>query len=169
LLSGSGKSTLSKSIVASNPSFTRLSVDQQVATHHGIYGIDYKDSKYNGYLSEARNELRDQLLKILNKEVGKGEREGEVNVVLDFAFAFKEDREEWKQLVGSAGGRWVLVYIDAGEAESAKTKLWARIKKRRENGVNADSAYEITEEVLDMYLEGFEVPKGEGEVVLQMS
>lgn len=46
-----------------------------------------------------------------------------------------------------------------------KEELWRRIEERRAKGVNADSAGEIGEELLEAFVEGFEVPDGEGEVV----
>lgn len=44
--------------------------------------------------------------------------------------------------------------------------LWNRIRARREAGVNADCALDINEELLKTYVEGFDVPNGEGEIVL---
>lgn len=83
------------------------------------------------------------------------------DVVLDRAFYAKEDRDIYKNLVEGKGGRWVLVYLQA-----PKEVLWKRIGARREAGVNADCALEISEELLDFFYDNFEVPSGEGEVVV---
>jgi predicted kinase len=155
-LVGSGKSTIAKGVVKKLPNFTRLSVDAYVHANHGFYGKDYPDSKYSEYLSEARAALRTQLIDTLRTKNG-------VDVVLDFAFAFKDDRDAWKKTVEEEGGRWVLVYLDA-----SRDTAWRRIQERKAKGLDADSAYEITEEILNGYVKGFEVPKGEGEVVLRV-
>jgi predicted kinase len=138
------------------PQFTRLSVDAYIHAKHGFYCIDYPQSKYSEYQSEARAALRQQLVDILCAQDGG-------DVVLDFAFAFKDDRDDWKKTIETMGGRWILVYLDAD-----RDTLWSRIQERKAKGLDADSAFEITEEILDDYFRGFEVPKGEGELVLKI-
>jgi predicted kinase len=138
------------------PNFTRLSVDTYVHSKHGFYGIDYPHSRYSEYLVEARAALRHQLIDVLRAKDGG-------DVVLDFAFAFKEDRDDWKKAIEIEGGRWVLVYLEAD-----REALWRRIQERKAKGLDADSAFEMTEEVLDGYMKGFEVPRGEGEIVLKV-
>ena len=80
---------------------------------------------------------------------------------MDRAFYAKEDRELYTQIVEQGGGRTVLVYFKV-----PKDTLWQRICARREAGVNADCALEISRERLDFYFDGFEVPDGEGEIVI---
>jgi hypothetical protein len=46
--------------------------------------------------------------------------------------------------------------------------LWRRIQERRAKGVDADSALDIGEELLSSYVEGFDVPNGEGEIVVEV-
>lgn len=62
-----------------------------------------------------------------------------------------------------AGGRWVLVFLDAD-----KDVLWKRVQERKAKreieGRDGDSAYDVEEDVFQMYLGGFEKPEGEGEV-----
>lgn len=89
---------------------------------------------------------------------------GEDNIVLDRSFYAKEDRDYFKTLIEKRGGRWVLVYLKA-----PKDVLWQRICARRQERVNADSALEISEDLLNRFFEGFEVPVGEGEIVVETS
>lgn len=105
---------------------------------------------------EAENELRKKLSKLLHQ--------GSHNAILDFSFAFHESRNDWKSLVERLGGRWVLVYLDVDAAE-----LRRRVAARNQLAVkDGDSAFLVTEEILESYIAGFEIPIGEGEIVLRI-
>ncbi|KAI0381394.1 P-loop containing nucleoside triphosphate hydrolase protein [Hypomontagnella monticulosa] len=156
-IAGAGKSTLSKAILAHYPNYERLSNDATLANKHGIYGADYEPGKYDQLLDEACDENEARLKKLLI--------EGQKDVVLDRSFYSKEDREEIKEVIEGHGGRWVLVYLKA----KSKDFLWDRITKRRQEGINADCAYDITKEILDRYWNGFEAPENEGEIVIEVS
>jgi predicted kinase len=105
---------------------------------------------------EAENELRKKLSKLLHH--------GSHDAILDFSFAFHESRNDWKSLVESLGGRWVLVYLDVDAAE-----LRRRVAARNQLAVkDGDSAFLVTEEILESYIAGFEIPIGEGEIVLRI-
>ncbi|KAI1271281.1 ATP/GTP-binding protein [Xylaria sp. FL0933] len=153
-IAGSGKSTLSKALVAAHPNFERLTLDGILAEKHGIFGVDYAPEKYPAYLDEAAEECLTRLRRLLT--------EGSKDVVFDRAFWNKPDRDEAKKLIESLGARWVLVYLKAPD----KATLWQRICKRREVELNADSAYLITQDVLDMYCSGFEEPVDEGAITV---
>ncbi|RWA06850.1 hypothetical protein EKO27_g8247 [Xylaria grammica] len=153
-IAGAGKSTLSKALVAAHPNFARLTLDGILAEKHGIFGADYAPENYPAYLDEAAQECHARLSQLLT--------EGRRDVVFDRAFWNKEDRDEAKAIIERLGARWVLVYLKAPD----KATLWQRICHRREVEVNADSAYQITEDILDMYWSGFEQPVGEGEIVV---
>ncbi|KAH2834957.1 hypothetical protein KXV85_005487, partial [Aspergillus fumigatus] len=84
-VAGSGKTTFAKSICSAYPSFTRLSIDAYVYSHHGLWNVDYPKEHYEKYQEEAEAALRQQLVHILQHD--------DANVVLDFSFAFREDRE----------------------------------------------------------------------------
>lgn len=84
-------------------------------------------------------------------------------MILDFAVPFKEDRDEWRKIVEDAGGRVVLAHLVASEDE-----LWERVQERGRGEGTAENAATISRELLRAYAEGFEVPKGEGEVVVRM-
>lgn len=82
--------------------------------------------------------------------------------MLDFSFAYRAVREEWKRLIEGSGGRWVLVFLDVDPAE-LRRRVRARNERVEKDG---DSAFYVTEEILERYLTGFERPDGEGEIVL---
>ena len=136
------------------PTFQRLSIDGIIASRHGMYGVDYPKSEYGKFQDEADGAFREAVEQIL--EVGKED------FVLDRSFCAKEDRALFKGLIEQRRARWVLVYLKV-----PKEVLWQRICDRREAGVNADSALEISKELLNVFFEGFEVPHGEGEVVVE--
>ena len=85
------------------------------------------------------------------------------DVILDLSFYDKPYRDEYKKLVEDAGGRWVLVFLDAD-----KDVLWKRVQERRAKrdveGRDGDCAYDVEEDDFHMYLRCFEKPEGEGEV-----
>lgn len=164
---GSGKSTLSHTLVKNHPTLTRLSIDAYVHAHHGLYKIDYPAEKYESYQLEAESSLRQQLKNTLRSSA-QSNGSPPPYVILDFSFAFKETRDEWKQLIEEGGGRWVLVYMDVEFDEIRR-----RVKERnyqREIGArkDADSTFDVTEEVLEIYIQGFESPVGEGEIILRL-
>jgi predicted kinase len=149
---GAGKSTLSSAIVNAFPSFTCLSIDAIIADRHGIYNVDYPASEYGAHLEEARQVFLEETHELLEKKN---------NVILDSSFYAKKRRDEYKAIVECANGRLILVYLKA-----ERDVLWKRICERREKGLNAHSAREITPALLDQFVQGFEAPDGEGEIVI---
>lgn len=137
------------------PSFKRLSIDRHIYSQHGLYGRDYPEDLYEDYQHEARLALRKELVELL--------LEKQSDVILDFAFPFREQRHEWKKVIEAAGARWILVAIQIDHAE-LRRRVIARNGLALKNG---DSAFYITEEILERYIEGFEMPAGEGEVIVQ--
>jgi predicted kinase len=83
------------------------------------------------------------------------------NIVLDRSFYARSHRDEFRVLVERAGGRVVLVYLKA-----ERDLLWKRICERRNKGVNAHSAREISPALLDQFVRGFEAPEREGQIVI---
>ncbi|KAI0397603.1 ATP/GTP-binding protein [Xylariaceae sp. FL0594] len=192
-IAGAGKSTLSKALVSALPSFTRLSLDGIVAEKHGICGVDYDNAngEYDRYLDEAWEECKRRLAGFLRPTTAPSSpltstststkpQEGKAkDVVFDRAFWNKADRDEARRLISDLGGRSVLLYLKAPDKET----LWRRICGRREEALgmsadgggkgkgrgklNADCAFEITPEILDMYWSGFEEPgEDEGAIVV---
>lgn len=156
VLTGSGKSSLSRWIVSSHPSFKRLSIDSYIYTKYGLYSVDYPEDKYSDYQDEAESVLRNELAQLL--------RRGSQDAILDFSFAFRKSRDEWKRLVEESGGRWVLVYLDVG-ADELRRRVRARNRLDVKDG---DSAFFVTDEILEIFLAGFQRPIGEDEVVLRL-
>ena len=153
-MQGSGKSTLSRAIVGEWPTFTRISIDAILADLHGICGVDYPPAKYAEYQEEADRVCSGIFKHLLGRQT---------DIVLDRSFYAKADRNEYKAMIEKGGGRWVLVYLKAD-----RHLLWRRICNRRAKGVNADSALDISAELLEQYVVGFEEPKGEGEQVIDI-
>ncbi|KFY42255.1 hypothetical protein V494_02502 [Pseudogymnoascus sp. VKM F-4513 (FW-928)] len=153
-VSGSGKSTLAKAVVAKFPSFIRLSIDGYIYDKYGAYDRDYPASKYSEYQDEANDALKVRLQKIL--------QDGKNDVVMDLSFAFRASRDEYRKIIEAGGARAVLVYLKTDVSE-----LRRRIEERAAAGLDADSAFKMTPEIFDRYVNGFEKPVGEGELVIQ--
>ncbi|CAG9983824.1 unnamed protein product [Clonostachys byssicola] len=145
-VAGSGKSTLTKSIVAKFPTFSRLSVDQMIFDAHGLYGVDYPKELYQQYSSEANQKFIDDFRHLLSCDEPR-------DVVLDRSFYAKEDRDVYRKLAQEKEARFILVFF-----EISKDKLWQRIQHRAIGDRNADSAFDITSDILDRYVSGFERP-----------
>jgi hypothetical protein len=112
---------------------------------------------YTKYLDEAATELETMLTEILSA--------GEKNVVVDRSLYLKEDRDSFKRLIERKGARWILVFL----RPASKDLVWKRLQHRRRAGIDADSALDITPEILDGYWRGFEIPEGEGEFVVDVT
>lgn len=153
-LVGSGKSSLSKWILSHYSSFQRLSIDSYIYSNYGLYGVDYPAERYNDYQGEAETALRQKLSQVLQL--------GSQDVILDFSFAFRQTRDEWKDLIERLGGRWVLVYLEV-PSEELQRRVAARNRLTVKDG---DSAFPVTEEVLERYLAGFEKPIEEREITV---
>lgn len=138
-----------------HPTFERISIDATIYTKHGMYSVDYPAEQYQSHQTEAHGECQVRLLELL---ISKNR-----DILLDQSFWNKADRDEVKRLVEDHGARWVLVHLSA-----TREVLWHRIRQRSEGTRDADSAFDVTEQVLDRYLKGFEIPKGEGEIVVEV-
>ena len=156
-IAGSGKSTLAKAVVEELRQFTRLSIDEILFEKHGLFGVDYPadHNLYEQYQDEADQIYLEHFHRFL---------QADKDLVLDRSFYAKQDRDEFKKVIEDEGGRWVLVYLKADE----KDFLWRRICERSAKDRDANSALDISRELLESYWTGFEEPKGEGEVVLQI-
>ncbi|WP_150272742.1 AAA family ATPase [Paenibacillus tepidiphilus] len=150
-IAGSGKTTLSQQL-AEEYGLTRLSIDEEVWSASGRYGIDYPAEKYREHLNEAHTRLCDKLVQLIQD--GKP-------LVVDSSFWRRSEREKYKQLIEEAGGEWKLLYLKVQPDELRK-----RLKLRSER-FDANAAFTITEELLTTFLQGFEEPRDEGEVVIE--
>jgi predicted kinase len=101
----------------------------------------------------------------LKVEFGSILDEGMRDVVLDFSFWNREFRDEWREVIKKVEGvNIILVYFDANEEV-----LWRRVQERSRGVRDADSAAEISRELLGVYVGGFEKPEvggDEGEVIV---
>lgn len=148
-VAGSGKTTFSQQLEKNG--FVRLSIDEEIWATHGRYGIDFPMEKMEKYKEEAESKLRNDLLKLIHDKQ---------QVVIDFSFWDRARRNRYKQLIEKSGGKWKLIYIKVSPDELSE-RLKIRNKRFDAN------AFPITEELLASYLIGFEIPKGEGEMVVE--
>lgn len=148
-VAGAGKTTFALQL--EQQGFTRLSIDEEIWTTNGRYAIDYPAEMYEQLKTTAEIKLRQRLLLLLN--AGK-------NVVIDFSFWQRKKRNEYKKLITNAGGEWKLVYLKVPLVE-----LQRRLLIRSER-FDANAAFKITDEILTDYLNGFEAPNGEGEILI---
>ena len=158
---GSGKTTLSTSLQSHLPAynFQRLSIDCIVYERHGIYSVDFPAELGEKYQEEADEIFHASTVQQL-------EQIPPSNLILDRAFYAKKDRDEYRRLVEDRGAKTILVYLQAD-----RDTLWRRIQERkaRIGGRVAGAAFEVTEDILSSYLDGFQCPRGEGEFVINIS
>jgi len=148
-VTGSGKTTFSQEL--EKEGFVRLSIDEEIWATHGRYGIDYPTEKIEEFQKDAERKLRDRLIQLIYAKQ---------HVVIDFSFWNRERRDEYKQLIENAGGKCKLIYLKVHPDD-----LSERIKLRN-NRIDAN-AFPVTEEMLTSYINGFETPNGEGEMVIE--
>ncbi|WNB92957.1 ATP-binding protein [Bacillus sp. NEB1478] len=148
-VAGSGKTTFSQQL--EKEGFVRLSIDEEIWATNGRYGIDYPIEKVEEYKKEAERKLRNLLIELIHDKQ---------QVVIDFSFWDQVRRDHYKQLIEMAGGKWKLIYLKV-HPDDLRERLKIRNKRFDAN------AFPITEEILTSYLNGFEIPKGEGEIVIE--
>ncbi|ANX14059.1 hypothetical protein ABE41_018760 [Fictibacillus arsenicus] len=148
-VAGSGKTTFSQ--LLEKEGFVRLSIDEEIWAVNGRYGVDFPLEKIEEYKKVAESKLRNYLIELIHDKQ---------QVVIDFSFWDRARRDQYKQLIEKAGGKWQLIYLKV-HPDDLRERL--KIRKRRFDA----NAFPITEEVLTSYLNGFEIPKGEGEIVIE--
>lgn len=149
-IAGSGKTTLSKKI--EEYGYVRLSIDEEVWSANGRYGVDYPIEKYRDYLNEAHIRLGDKIVQLIQDKK---------RVVVDSSFWSRSERNKYKRLIEHAGGDWKLIYLKVHPDELRKR---LKLRSRR---FDANAAFTITEEMLTTFLNGFEQPQDEGEIVIE--
>ncbi|TYP76659.1 AAA family ATPase [Paenibacillus methanolicus] len=130
-IAGSGKKTFSQ--LLEQDGYVRLSIDEDVWSAHGRYGVDYPVERYRAYLDEAHARLRTKLVALIQHKQ---------QVVVDSSFWNRSERDRYKQLVEDAGGKWRLIYLNVHPDELRK-----RLKIRSQR-FDANAAFPITEEML---------------------
>lgn len=146
---GSGKTTYAKQ--KEKEGYVRLSIDEEMWKTYGRKGIDYPNEQYEKLSEIVEMALRKELLSLIQQ--GK-------HVVLDFSFWNKANRAYYKRLIEKAGGTPELVYMKA-----SKGTLQKRLYKRNQS-LNANSPFIITNEILEHHYNDFQELCGEGEKVI---
>jgi predicted kinase len=149
-IAGSGKTTFSQKL--EEYGYVRLSIDEEVWSANGRYGIDYPVEKYREHLDDAHIRLRNKLVELIQDKK---------QVVVDSSFWNRSERDEYKRLIENSGGKWRLIYLKVHPEELRK-----RLKIRSQR-FDANAAVTITEEILTTFLNGFEEPRDEGEIVIE--
>ncbi|MEU4153896.1 ATP-binding protein [Streptomyces sp. NPDC026659] len=149
-LTGSGKTTYARRKLEPF-GVTRLSVDELVYERHGRYGVDYPEPRYFELETPVVAEVRERLAELV--AAGK-------DVVLDHGLWLRPAREEWKRLVEDAGGQWRLLYFPV-----RRTELLRRLAERNQR--EDANALLVTESALDDFSARFDVPSGEGELIIE--
>lgn len=147
---GSGKTTYAKQ--KESEGYIRLSIDEEMWKIYGRKGIDFPNDEYEDLSTKVELKLREKLINHI--------KEGK-NVVIDFSFWSRESRDHYKNIIEKEGGTTTLIYMKA-----SKETLRKRLEKRNLT-LNANSPFEITDEILEHHYSGFQEPIGEGEIVLQ--
>lgn len=149
-VAGSGKTTFAQRL--EKRGFVRLSIDEEIWATNGRYGIDYPIEMYEQLKVNAELKLRNELVILLEEKR---------NVVIDFSFWQRKRRNEYKKMIEDAGGEWKLIYLKV-HPNDLRERL--RIRSQR---FDANAAFTITDEILNSFLHGFEVPTGEGVIVIE--
>jgi len=148
-LAGSGKTTFSKQLEAKG--FARLSMDEELWSTAGRFGVDFEAADYPRHLEAARGVLRHRLIEAMQDRTP---------VVVDSAFWNRAARDEHKALIEQHGCAWRLVYLQAS-AETLRARLAERATR-----FDANAQFEVTPAMLERFLASFEEPEGEGEMVV---
>lgn len=137
-LPGSGKTTYARSLEAGG--VVRLTFAEALIAK---YGSAFPSEKYEEY----RTNIESELISKMQEAVGGGE-----NVVFDWGFWQKAQRERIKEAIEVAGGAYALVYFDR---PSAELRVAVRDRDPRVN-------QEITPRLMEKIIAEFEAP-GENE------
>jgi hypothetical protein len=148
-VAGSGKTSFSTKLASKG--FTRLSIDEEIWGRFGRYGLDYTPEDYPGHVAVARDAIKDVLLQLLAKRQP---------AVVDSSFWSRAHRDSYKDLIESAGCAWRLVYLRAPES------LFRDRLAERGRRFDANAAFPIGADVLAKFLEDFQAPIDEGEMVV---
>ena len=86
--------------------YIRLSIDEEMWKLYGRKGIDYPEEQYEKLSEQVEAALQKKLLSLIQQ--GK-------DVVIDFSFWSKENRNFYKELIQKAGAETELVYMKASK------------------------------------------------------
>ena len=126
-------------------------VDEEMWNIYGQKGVDYPEEQYDELSDKVEHILRQKMISLIKDEQ---------NIVVDFSFWNKDNRNLYKNIIENTGGAVELVYMKA-----SKELLWNRLQKRNLS-LHANSPFMITDEILEYHYNEFQEPKDEGETVL---
>lgn len=149
---GSGKTTYAKQ--KEREGYVRLSIDEEMWAAYGQCGVDYPKEAYEKLSKKAEERLRDRMAGLLQD--GK-------NLVIDFSFWSRKNRDWYREFIAAHGGHVRLVYMKA-DREVLRRRL-----AERNRSIHANSPFVVTEEILNHHYEGFEEPAKEeaAEILVQ--
>ena len=145
---GSGKTTFAKK--KEKEGFIRISIDEEMWKLYGARGIDYPNDNYEELSSIVESKLQNDIVNYIKEDK---------NLVINFSFWNKSTRKYYKNFLEELGADIQLIYLKID-----KETLKKRIESRNKNH-DANSQF-IDEKTFEMYYNGFEEPKDEGEVVI---
>lgn len=145
---GSGKTTFAKK--KEKEGFIRISIDEEMWRLYGARGIDYSNDNYEELSSIVESKLQNDIVNYIKEDK---------NLVIDFSFWSKSNRKYYKNFLEELGADIQLIYLKVD-----KETLKKRIESRNKNH-DANSQF-IDEKTFEMYYNGFEEPKDEGEIII---
>ena len=146
---GSGKTTYAKQ--KEKEGYIRLSIDEEMWNIYGQKGVDYPEEQYDELSDKFEHILRQRMISLIKDEK---------NVVVDFSFWNKDNRNLYKNIIENTGGAVELVYM------KASIELLCNRLQKRNLSLHANSPFIITDEILEHHYNEFQEPKYEGETVL---
>ncbi len=138
-LPGSGKSTWSEKFVGENPNTVWYKLDKEFFKKH-------KSSFYGDKFQEYEDEIKKEILEKVKQDIA-----GNKDVILDYGFWKKADREEYKRIVTDLGAESKLLYF-----KCEKGILLERLNKR--NSQDLTHEHKIDEKMFEVFLAKFEEP-----------
>ena len=147
-ISGAGKTTAAQHLESKG--FLRLSIDEEIWSTNGRYGIDYPAAAYPNLQKQAANTIWMRLEELLPQKIA---------VVVDNSFWNRATRDRYKQLIEFHQRPWKLIYLKVSPGV-----LRDRLRARQSR-FDANAAFPIGDELLNTYLESFQPPSGEGELI----
>ena len=148
-VAGSGKTTWAQRLEARD--LVRLSIDEEIWRRFGRYGLDYEPARYAALQRVAQEHLDAELGRLMSAGMA---------AVLDYSFWQRAQRERFTRLIEQHARPWKLLLLRVDPAE-----LRRRLKARQQK-IDANAAFAVTDELLNSYLTGFEWPQDEGEIEL---
>lgn len=134
---GSGKSTYATSLAANG--WVRLSIDEEA------WRMGHREMPLPRVIADRiRADQRERLVQLV--EAGR-------DVVVDYSFWRRADRDEYRELVRAHGGTTEVVYVRVSNDEVRR-----RMRRRNHARLDADS-FRIDAGLLDSYLDAFEHPE----------